>query len=139
VRGGAGTHVDAAPPAGDVVYRLTREPVGGEPSSTVVRVHVPVAAAASLRVQARPNPFASATRIRIDGAALDAGGPVRVDLFDAQGRHVVRLVDRTLPRAVRSVLWDGRDASGGAAPSGACFCRVSIGDVTGTHRLLRQR
>ena len=71
-----------------------------------------------------PNPFAASAAI---GFSLAAAGPARVDVFDAGGRVVRTLLDEVVTAGMRSVVWDGLDASGRKVPSGTYFCRVFSG------------
>ncbi len=73
---------------------------------------------------AYPNPFNPTTTIRF---ATAAEGPVRVTLFDVQGRRVRRLADEIMPAGARSLVWDGRDDQGLAAPSGVYFGLIEAG------------
>lgn len=78
--------------------------------------------------QNQPNPFnpVTAIRYRIDASGR-AGGllPVRLEVFSTTGRLVKVLVDRPMPGGDFEVRWDGTDESGGAAPSGVYYYRMS--------------
>jgi hypothetical protein len=83
-----------------------------------------------------PNPFSRSTRIRfvVPGAAGDAQRPVRLTVFDVQGRLVATLVDGILPPGERSVSLDA-DALG-ASGSGMFFYRLEVAGTTLTRKLL---
>ena len=83
-----------------------------------------------------PNPFGTRTQI---GFQLDSPGAVRLDVYDAAGRFVARLVSATLPAGVHSIDWDGRDDSGVRAPSGVYFTRLQSGGAVVTRKLLLNR
>ena len=66
-----------------------------------------------------PNPFNPETVIRFE---MPEAGYVRLVVYDAMGREVVRLVDQRLHAGTHSVTWD---ASG--LPSGAYLYRLTAG------------
>ncbi len=86
---------------------------------------------------ALPNPFTSATRIRF---ALGEDTPVRLDVFDFQGRRLRTLVDGQLFTAgEHEVRWDGMDARGRPVASGIYLIRVASDQESKTTRLVRTR
>lgn len=72
----------------------------------------------------RPNPFNPSTSIEFD---LAEARPVRVDVFDLDGRLVASLLDRRLEAGPHSVGWSGRDSRGLPVPSGAYLYRIDCG------------
>ena len=71
-----------------------------------------------------PNPFNPLTKIEF---TLEQAGPVRVSVFDVQGRLVRSLVERNLPAGTHGVVWDGIDQGGRKGqqrsllrPAGSC-------------------
>lgn len=68
--------------------------------------------------QSRPNPFSAMTRFTFD---LPEAGPVRVRIFDIQGRPVRALVDGELEAGRYSIPWMGRDDSGRRMGPGIYF------------------
>jgi flagellar hook assembly protein FlgD len=84
--------------------------------------------------QARPNPFASGTRIAFDTAQP---GPVRVVVYDVRGRLVTTLLDQSLSAGSHTVQWEGRDAAGRTVASGAYFCRLSSPEGVRVLQLVR--
>jgi hypothetical protein len=77
---------------------------------------------------ARPNPFNPHTVLSF---RLDQAGPVRLALFDVQGRMVRELVNGPRPAGTQDVTWDGTDARGTACASGVYFALLQAG---GTRR-----
>jgi hypothetical protein len=69
-----------------------------------------------------PNPFNPSTTIAFE---LRVTAPVVLRIFDARGRLVRTLVDRTLGAGPHAVEWDGRDDNGGRAASGVYFYRLT--------------
>ncbi len=90
-------------------------------------VAAPAAPAALVRLDpARPNPFNPHTTLSFQ---IDRAGPVRLALFDLQGRLVRELVrgDRSAGR--HEVPWDGLDGRGRACASGVYFAQLSASGV----------
>lgn len=74
-----------------------------------------------LGLAAMPNPFNPRTTLRFE---LPRPGRVQVDVFDARGRHVDRLLDAEKPAGRFELPWSGTDRSGGALGSGVYFVRL---------------
>lgn len=95
------------------------------------------APAAFSLAQNYPNPFNPSTAI---GFSLARTGYAEVTVYDALGRPVKTLVAGTLPAGQHTTAWDGTDAKGEAAGSGAYFIVMSAGengrDYFGTSRIL---
>lgn len=83
----------------------------------------------------RPTPFASSTMISYE---LFTASPVRLVVYDAQGRSVRRLVDGAVQTpGAYSVPWDGRDDGGRAVASGVYFYRLEGGGDARTMRTVK--
>jgi len=72
---------------------------------------------------AAPNPFNPRTMVPF---TLAAPGEVALDIHDAAGRRVARLLRAALPAGAHAVAWDGRDARGRPCPSGVYFARLRV-------------
>ena len=84
-----------------------------------------------------PNPFRDGTAIRL---GVERGGAaIAVDLFDVGGRWVRRLLMRAERPGLVEIPWDGRDASGRAAPSGVYLYRASASGQVAHGRLVLLR
>lgn len=77
-----------------------------------------------LRLNVRPNP---APREVVFGLSGMTNGPITAEIFDAAGRLVRAWDDAATLRQGTGFVWDGRDASGIAAPSGVYFVRARAG------------
>ncbi len=98
------------------------------------RIEIP---AASLRLsQNVPNPFNPATTIRY---FLPERCTVTLEIVDAAGRRVARLVDRETKVGHNTAVWQGRDDRGDAVASGAYFYRLSTGRETMTKKMILLR
>jgi hypothetical protein len=83
-----------------------------------------------------PNPFNPVTTIEY---VVARGGPVRLVIYDVEGRVVRVLVDgvrRAEPHAVR---WNGMDDEGRPVASGVYFYQLSAPDVTVSRRMVLLR
>lgn len=81
-----------------------------------------------------PNPFTGTTTIRLSSLASRLS-PLVLSVYDASGRLVRTLTVNRAPYTV----WDGRDNSGRALPSGAYFILLRAGTQHATVRLVLQR
>lgn len=87
-------------------------------------------------VHAHPNPFNPRVTIRVDvPVACDA----RLDVLDASGRVVTRLLERPLTAGRHALVWDGTDTAGRRAASGVYFLVLRAGHASRTERLLLVR
>lgn len=84
---------------------------------------------------AAPTPFSDATLISFRVGGADRL-PVRLCLYDAQGRLVRELVDRGAFRGFTTVRWDGSDQAGRKVAPGAYYARLSVGTLEATRKLL---
>jgi len=71
--------------------------------------------------RAWPNPFAGHVSVRF---YAPHAGHARLEVFDVSGRRLHTLVDQQLEPGWKDVIWDGKDASGRALPSGTYLCRL---------------
>ncbi len=70
---------------------------------------------------ARPNPLSESGRLEF---VLPHAGRVALALFDAGGRRVRALADRTFEAGPQSVTWDGLGDDGGRLPAGVYWARL---------------
>jgi hypothetical protein len=89
--------------------------------------------------QSFPNPFPPErpfTDIRFN---IAKASPVTLRIFDASGRLVRILVDKTLDAGAHAVAWDGKNGAGEAVGSGIYFYRLHAGEFSATRELVRLR
>lgn len=80
--------------------------------------------------QNAPNPFRAAT---VFPYSLDAPGHVAIDVFDASGRRVQRVLDRSMPAGDHQIRLQGEDL-----PAGVYMVRLQVDGVSAaTRRCLR--
>jgi hypothetical protein len=79
----------------------------------------------------QPNPFTRSTTLRF---RLPAAGPVRLGVYDLEGRLVSRLLDETRPAGEHAVAWQPGDV-----PSGVYYIRLEAGGHTVTKRCVKLR
>ena len=61
---------------------------------------------------------------------------VTLDIYNAAGLHIVRLVEHEQGSGPHSVPWDGRDGQGIETSSGIYFLRLSVGGAARTAKVL---
>jgi hypothetical protein len=82
-----------------------------------------------------PNPWRASTVISFVIPASSAGARASLRVFDAGGRAVATLIDRSLTAGRHEVAWSGRwDATGARAQSGVYFYRLQVGEAILTRR-----
>ncbi len=81
----------------------------------------------------RPNPFTFSTSIAY---GLPGASPVRLSIFDAQGRKVATLVDEIQGAGSHTATWNGRLDSGGRAAAGFYVVRLEAGSETTVQKLV---
>ncbi len=81
--------------------------------------------------QNQPNPFNPSTKIAF---VLDQRSPVRLEVFDLQGRLVRTLASEAMDAGDHTVVWDGRTDNGPSAASGTYVYRLQ----TDTQSLTRK-
>jgi len=91
----------------------------------------------ALRLQGiGPNPIFSDAAIRFE---LQGDRKVVLDVFDAGGRQVRRLLDRTLSSGQHRVVWDGRDSRGIETAPGVYIVSVRSGGEARSQKVVRAR
>jgi hypothetical protein len=98
---------------------------------TTEPIHIP--AEKRPHVQSHPNPFNPSTTISYE---LPARGRVNLDIYDAAGRRIVRLVDAVQDEGLHRVVWDGRDSNGSEVASGIYFSRLVTVSETVTQKMV---
>lgn len=85
----------------------------------------------SPRLEARPNPFSSSTKLVFEDPDGGLLGPVVLRIYDISGRAVRTLADGARQAGRRSFAWDGLDERGHSLSSGVYFARLS--NPSGVH------
>jgi hypothetical protein len=85
-----------------------------------------------------PNPFNPQTTISFDLSGTNDAGvvPVRLEIFDIRGRHLVTLFNGGLEAGHHQFSWDGRDDSGHTVPSGVYIYRLDIGNGSSARKMV---
>jgi len=84
--------------------------------------------------QSAPNPFNPTTTLEYSVAGT--GGHVRIDVYDASGRHVASLVDADKAPGMYAATWGGASDSGVKVSSGVYFCRMEAPGFTESCKLV---
>jgi hypothetical protein len=82
-------------------------------------------------VPAYPNPFNNVTRVNF---GLAKTSHVLLCLYDIQGRLVATLADKSFSAGQHDIQWHAEGNS-----SGLYFCRITVGNISKTGRLLLQK
>ncbi len=72
-------------------------------------------------LQNYPNPFNASTVIRY---RLEKAQVIRIDIYNARGQRIRRLVEGNMPAGEHRAIWDGHDESRQQVGSGVYFCRI---------------
>jgi subtilisin family serine protease len=99
-------------------------------------VGAPIGPAASVSFGAMPTPFRGSTTLRF---SLPRAGDVTLAVYDAGGRQVRQWQRGWLDAGPQTMVWDGRDDAGRAAPAGVYFGLVRGPDVSERSRLVLLR
>ena len=95
---------------------------------------VPQGPRVAVRLHSAPNPFGNSTAVHFE---LAKAGPVELDVFSVDGRHLRRLVTDNLAAGPHSVTWNGLDEAGRRAPAGVYLFRLRTDDFTASGRTVR--
>lgn len=88
------------------------------------------------KIAISPNPFNPKATIAF---TLGSAQQVNIAVYDLRGRLLLQLADAAYPVGDHVVAWEGRDAAGMEAPSGAYFFRVGIGEAVETRKAILLR
>lgn len=83
-------------------------------------------------LQNRPNPFNPVTTLKY---AVPAEAPVKLHVYDLQGRLVRVIIDQAQERGWHESLWDGRAGDGRSVASGLYFYKLQVGSETLTGKM----
>jgi hypothetical protein len=89
-----------------------------------------------LQLRAFPNPFAAQTELAFE---ITRPGHVRIAIFDVSGRLVRVLKAMQMDRGNHTTFWNGTDADGRSVARGLYFCRIEMGGVEETRKLVYVR
>jgi membrane-bound inhibitor of C-type lysozyme len=85
-----------------------------------------------LSISAYPNPFNPATTLRY---TVPANGHVTINIYNANGQSVARIVDEEKVSGVYTAAWNGVDRSGARVSSGIYFARIESAGFSRTYKL----
>ncbi len=83
-----------------------------------------------------PNPFNPMTTIRFE---LASKGHVELQIYDARGRQVRRLLSREMEAGPNAVVWDGKTDAGRLVPCAVYFLRMEAGGLHARSKLMAIR
>ena len=111
----------------------------GNTISVLLNRHPPITSVEGLRTARRlslgvsPNPGSAAATFRFE---LPREMAARLEIFDAAGRRVTRVVDGTFESGLHRAIWRGRLDSGREAGPGLYYARLTTGLGTITRRFV---
>jgi len=79
-----------------------------------------------------PNPFNPTTKIDM---ALPVAGEFNLAIYNVAGQ-LVRAYSGSAPAGVKTIEWDGKDASGSQVASGMYFYKATVGSFTATKKMI---
>ena len=100
------------------IPELDPSSVGSEPDA----VPNPSMSMRTAGLRAYPNPFRAFAAAEFQ---LDHAAPIRLSIYDMQGRRMSTLVETFLPSGTHRTQWDGRDETGRLLPAGTYFLELS--------------
>lgn len=80
-----------------------------------------------------PNPFSETTTLKL---ILNAGGQVRLRIYNLAGELIKTLADRELKAGVQEISWDGRDDAGRLVAPGTYTCIVEFGGLEQSQKMI---
>ena len=85
---------------------------------------------------ARPNPWRAVEPTARIEFSLTTNAHTRVGIYDASGRLVRQLLDRSVAAGSHTLGWDGRDEQGARVASGSYFYRLEANGKSAVRRLV---
>lgn len=79
------------------------------------------------------NPFNTSTTIEYK---LNQSSKVKLKIFNIIGQEIITLVDKFEPSGTKTVMWDGRDASGKRLSSGVYIYTLTVGDIHVSNKMV---
>ncbi len=95
---------------------------------------VPDGPVPDLRLTSAPNPFDGATTVSF---RLRETGPVSLDVYGVDGRHVAELAGGPMASGSHSIAWNGLDDHGLRVPAGIYLVRLRSGGESWSGRVAR--
>ncbi|MFQ5906839.1 MAG: FlgD immunoglobulin-like domain containing protein [bacterium] len=115
---------------GDLIIRAFVEYVGGTAAEDRSNLHSP----GGLRLQQNtPNPFSRSTTVSYE---TPVSGEVNISVYDAKGRLVRSLAKAEIAPGYHSAIWNGRNNEGHELPDGVYFCKLSMGRLESTAKMV---
>lgn len=88
--------------------------------------------AAELR-QNYPNPFNPTTVIEFQ---ISYGAYAELVIYDVAGRRIRELLNKKINAGIHKIRWDGKSDRGSDVASGIYFCRLTVGELSQTRKLV---
>ncbi len=115
---------------------LPQEEIDRECDTAVTGLAMEKSIASEWACQINPNPFTDFVSINISGYSQD---PIRVDVYDLEGRWVRHLFSGNRKTEIVRVEWDGKNSRKQKVSAGVYICRVALGDTVKCMRIVLLR
>jgi hypothetical protein len=90
----------------------------------------------SIAPRITPNPFNPETTVHF---AVPVACPVRIEIYNTSGQRVRLLLEETKKPGFHAATWNGLDDRGAQLGSGVFFCRIRVGGLSETRKLVLVR
>ncbi|MDP2983891.1 MAG: FlgD immunoglobulin-like domain containing protein [Candidatus Latescibacter sp.] len=104
------------------------------PANKSAKKEIVIADPYSLK-QNSPNPFNPSTTISFTVSSVN-NETVLLNIYDIRGSLIRNLIYESKAPGVYSVVWDGKDGSGGKVSAGIYFCRMQAGQFSKTNKMI---
>jgi hypothetical protein len=135
------TQADAAASPFTIVWTVTDERSTTATDTTILyvtpitAVNAPDGSPGAPYFHVSPNPFQSRVQIAFRVGAEARTTPLSVRIYDARGRLVRTLLERS-PHQAATISWDGSADSGDRVASGIYYCRLEYGKTRQIRRIV---
>jgi hypothetical protein len=127
------THVQQHPTTGRWgYYPLVQKGTFVDRQTTSVADNTPAVVKGFQLRQNYPNPFNPSTTIEFD---IYTASTIKLIIYDRRGRLIRTLFNGATAPGTHTVIWDGRDDTGMALPSGTYFFRLMSDEILETKRM----
>lgn len=83
-----------------------------------------------------PNPCQGTASARMILALPGLSGEITAGIYTADGRRISQVLTGTVRDQAAAITWDGTDAHGHSVAAGSYFCKVQIGTMTLTRKIV---
>lgn len=115
------------------IYSFDGCAIGPALSDSAEQISKPIVPDNVILAQNYPNPFNLSTNIEYD---LPARVRVELTIYNILGQQIITLMNRIQTAGLHSVVWDGKNSAGIPLASGMYICRLKVGSIIKSNKLL---